>query len=55
MIFCTSGNRIEIEVTRTVVFVRIPFIGEVCWTRTFGWQFWPWHEVRAQRQAQAAR
>jgi hypothetical protein len=51
MVFYTGGRRIEFEVTRNVVFFRLPLVGDVCRTRTFGWQFSPWHEVTAQLQA----
>jgi hypothetical protein len=55
MVLYTGGNRLEVELTRHVVFFRLPFIGEVCWTRTFGCQYFPWREVTAQLQVQAAR
>jgi hypothetical protein len=51
MVFYTSGRRIELELTRSVVFFRFPLIGDVCKTRTFGWEYVPWRDVRSQLQA----
>jgi hypothetical protein len=47
MILKTTGRRFEIEYERGMVFfIRLPVLGDVLWTQTFGWEYWPWREVK---------
>jgi hypothetical protein len=52
MVFKTTGKRIEVEYERGgIFFVRLPLLGEVLWTHTFGWEYWSAREVKRQRAA----
>jgi hypothetical protein len=58
MILQTDSKRVEVEYTRgSTFFVRFPLLGEVLWTRAFGWESYSRPMVKAtlHRQAEARR
>jgi hypothetical protein len=56
MIFKTAGRRVEVEYERgDMFFVRLPLRGDLLWTNTFGWEYWPWSDVKAHLEREDAQ